>query len=269
MNGCELNKWNHVKITLTIPEQASLNVGTQSAIIFYNSNPDVEASFTARFKNVKLEKGNIATDWTPAPEDVDSQIQSLVKTTTETSLVVNKLNQSITNKVWQSDITNSVNNYDNSTGKVIRDRLTKTETSLSGISSTVSDMKTTLDKKADGSTVQSLTNRVSKTEQDVNGFKQTVESTYSTKSETESVNNYAKTSFEQLSDKFSWLVDGTSSSTSLTLTDSLISAITNQFVIKSPDGSSTIIEGGKIKTGAITTNADFFCPGIGNLNGMY
>lgn len=36
---------------------------------FYNSNADVEASFTARFKNVKLERGNIATDWTPAPED--------------------------------------------------------------------------------------------------------------------------------------------------------------------------------------------------------
>ena len=253
-NGCELNKWYHVKVTMTIPEQASSNIGTASSIQFYNSNPDVEASFTARFKNVKLERGNIATDWTPAPEDVDSQIQSLVKTTTETSSVVNKLNQSITNKVWQSDITNSVNNYDNSTGKAIRDRLTKTETSLSGITSTVSDMKTTLDKKADGTTVQSLTTRVSKAEQDMSGFKQTVESTYSTKSETESVNNYAKTSFEQLSDKFSWLVDGTSSSTSLTLTDSLVSAITNQFVIKSPDGTSTIIEGGKIKTGAITTD---------------
>ena len=215
---------------------------------------DYIQSGSVQYKLFKVEKGNIATDWTPAPEDVDSQIQSLVKTTTETSSVVNKLNQSITNKVWQSDITNSVNNYDNSTGKTIRDRLTKTETSLSGITSTVSDMKTTLDKKADGSTVQSLTNRVSKAEQDVNGFKQTVESTYSTKSETESVNNYAKTSFEQLSDKFSWLVDGTSSSTSLTLTDSLVSAITNQFVIKSPDGTSTIIEGGKIKTGAITTD---------------
>ena len=431
VNGCELNKWNHVKITLTIPEQASLNVGTQSAITFYNSNPDVEASFTARFKNVKLEKGNIATDWTPAPEDVDSQIQSLVKTTTETSSVVNKLNQSITNKVWQSDITNSVNNYDNSTGKAIRDRLTKTETSLSGITSTVSDMKTTLDKKADGSTVQSLTNRVSKAEQDVNGFKQTVESTYTKKADFDSleiggrnlarkgilqrnqatscvyddssktytivspankksnyydliipvsanikipygkgaiisfevyspkavdiwmdvnntvesgvawngndndvnrknssssipqntwtrywnycennssrntdkvdliinncfgitrlsepitwkirnfkielgskptdwtpapedvdesiksVSDYSKTSFEQLSNKFLWLVDGKSSSTSLTLTDSLVSAIAKQFIIKSPDGSSTIITGGKIQTKSITSD---------------
>lgn len=246
-------EWKLCAVTFTVTEEM---LSSDKGITFfgYEIATKLTSGKGVYFSCPKLEKGNIATDWTPAPEDVDSQIQSLVKTTTETSSVVNKLNQSITNKVWQSDITNSVNNYDNSTGKTIRDRLTKTETSLSGITSTVSDMKTTLDKKADGTTVQSLTTRVSKTEQDVNGFKQTVESTYSTKSETESVNNYAKTSFEQLSDKFSWLVDGTSSSTSLTLTDSLVSAITNQFVIKSPDGTSTIIEGGKIKTGAITTD---------------
>ena len=246
-------EWKLCAVTFTVTEEM---LSSDKGITFfgYEIATKLTSGKGVYFSCPKLEKGNIATDWTPAPEDVDSQIQSLVKTTTETSSVVNKLNQSITNKVWQSDITNSVNNYDNSTGKTIRDRLTKTETSLSGITSTVSDMKTTLDKKADGTTVQSLTTRVSKAEQDMSGFKQTVESTYSTKSETESVNNYAKTSFEQLSDKFSWLVDGTSSSTSLTLTDSLVSAITNQFVIKSPDGTSTIIEGGKIKTGAITTD---------------
>ena len=249
----DLNNWHRVSCTIKIPAKNSMYEKERVVVIRLLDGSN-GGDYEYYMKNLKLELGNIATDWTPAPEDMDSQIQSLVKTTTETSSVVNKLNQSITNKVWQSDITNSVNNYDNSTGKTIRDRLTKTETSLSGITSTVSDMKTTLDKKADGTTVQSLTTRVSKAEQDMSGFKQTVESTYSTKSETESVNNYAKTSFEQLSDKFSWLVDGTSSSTSLTLTDSLVSAITNQFVIKSPDGTSTIIEGGKIKTGAITTD---------------
>lgn len=68
-NGCKLNEWYHVKRRILIPPQASSNVGTQTAIQFYNPNKNVEASFTARFKNVKLEKGNIATDWTPAPED--------------------------------------------------------------------------------------------------------------------------------------------------------------------------------------------------------
>ena len=74
VNGCELNKWYHVEVTMTIPEQASSNVGTESSIRLYNSNADVEASFTARFKNVKLERGNIATDWTPAPEDAIASV---------------------------------------------------------------------------------------------------------------------------------------------------------------------------------------------------
>ena len=68
-NGCELNKWYHVKQTVTIPQQASSNVGQHGAISFYNSNANVEASFTARLKNVKLEKSSTATPWTPAPED--------------------------------------------------------------------------------------------------------------------------------------------------------------------------------------------------------
>ena len=423
-------EWKLCAVTFTVTEEM---LSSDKGITFfgYEIATKLTSGKGVYFSCPKLEKGNIATDWTPAPEDVDSQIQSLVKTTSETSSVVNKLNQSITNKVWQSDITDSVNNYDNSTGKAIRDRLTKTETSLSGITSTVSDMKTTLDKKADGSTVQSLTNRVSKAEQDVNGFKQTVESTYTKKADFDSleiggrnlarkgilqknqatscvyddssktytiispankknnyydltipassnikipygkgaiisfevyspkavdiwmdvnntvesgtawngndndinrknssssipqntwtrywnycennsskntnkvdiiinnsfgitsfpepvtwkirnfkvelgnkptdwtpapedvdasiksVSDYSKTSFEQLSNKFLWLVDGKSSSTSLTLTDSLVSAITKQFIIKSPDGSSTIITGGKIQTNSITSD---------------
>ena len=423
-------EWKLCAVTFTVTEEM---LSSDKGITFfgYEIATKLTSGKGVYFSCPKLEKGNIATDWTPAPEDVDSQIQSLVKTTTETSSVVNKLNQSITNKVWQSDITNSVNNYDNSTGKAIRDRLTKTETSLSGVTSIVSDMKTTLDKKADGSTVQSLTNRVSKTEQDVSGFKQTVESTYTKKADFDSleiggrnlarkgilqrnqatscvyddsfktytivspankksnyydliipvsanikipygkgaiisfevyspkavdiwmdvnntvesgtawngndndinrknssssipqntwtrywnycennsskntnkvdiiinnsfgitsfsepvtwkirnfkvelgnkptdwtpapedvdasiksVSDYSKTSFEQLSNKFLWLVDGKSSSTSLTLTDSLVSAITKQFIIKSPDGSSTIITGGKIQTNSITSD---------------
>lgn len=68
-NGCELNKWYHVKQTVTIPQQASSNVGQHAAISFYNTSANVEASFTARLKNVKLEKSSTATPWTLAPED--------------------------------------------------------------------------------------------------------------------------------------------------------------------------------------------------------
>ena len=77
-NGCELNKWFHIEKTITIPEQAGEGIGSSSAIQFYNSNADVSASITFRIKNVKLEYGNRATDWTPAPEDTNTYIDNLV-----------------------------------------------------------------------------------------------------------------------------------------------------------------------------------------------
>lgn len=73
-NGCELNKWHHVEKIITIPEQAASGIGSHALVQFYNSNADKEASFTMKLKNVKLEKGNKATDWTPAPEDVDEKL---------------------------------------------------------------------------------------------------------------------------------------------------------------------------------------------------
>lgn len=75
-NGCKLNEWYHVEQKVVIPPQAPPNVTQQQSIQIHNSNKNVEASFTARFKNVKLELGNIATDWTPAPEDVDEGINN-------------------------------------------------------------------------------------------------------------------------------------------------------------------------------------------------
>lgn len=77
-NGCKLNEWYHVSKIITIPQQAEATIGTASSIQFYNSNADVSASFTARFKNVKLEYGNVETDWTPSPEDVDYDINTAI-----------------------------------------------------------------------------------------------------------------------------------------------------------------------------------------------
>lgn len=100
-NGCELNKWYHVKQTVTIPQQASSNVGQQGIISFYNSNANVEASFTARIKNVKFEKSSTATSWTPAPEDNASFYDNVIY---DTSGYCN--NGSVTDSTcptWSSD----------------------------------------------------------------------------------------------------------------------------------------------------------------------
>ena len=58
---------------------------------------------------------------------------------------VDQINNSITNKVWQSDIKNSINSYDGSTVSNLRNRVTQTETDISGITSRVSDVESTTD----------------------------------------------------------------------------------------------------------------------------
>ena len=55
----------------------------------------------------------------------------------------------------------------------------------------------------------------------------------------------------QTAEKFNWLVKNGSTQSSLTLTDSMLEAITGQFKVTGVDGTSTIIEGGKLATDAI------------------
>lgn len=113
-NGCKLNTWYHVTQTLTIPAQASANVSEAACIQFYNSSSSAEASFTARIRNVKLEKGNVATDWTPAPEDVDKNIAAVsdkfadYSTTTEMQSAIKQSAESITSTVSKKVGTNEI-----------------------------------------------------------------------------------------------------------------------------------------------------------------
>lgn len=72
-NGCVANVWYHIEKTLTIPEQAAEGIGEQCCIQFYNPSTDVSARIAFRMKNVKLEYGNKATDWSPSPEEMATE----------------------------------------------------------------------------------------------------------------------------------------------------------------------------------------------------
>ena len=74
-----------------------------------NSSTDGQPA-TLKVRNVKLEKGNKATDWTPAPEDVQGQIDDVVTRVSTAESKITQTANSITQKVWKSDITETVNN---------------------------------------------------------------------------------------------------------------------------------------------------------------
>lgn len=97
---------------------------------------------------IKFEKGNKATDWTPAPEDTDSSILGLEATTKTLSTQYTSLNQTLTS-----------------------------------LTATVNSNTTAISKKADGSTVTTLQENFTKFKQDFNGFETTVSENYATKTE--------------------------------------------------------------------------------------
>lgn len=98
--------------------------------------------------NVKLELGDKATDWTPAPEDTDSAISSVDTKVTMVSNQYTSLNQSLTS-----------------------------------LTATVNSNTTKISEKADGSTVTALQANMTALTADLSGFKTTVSQTYTSKTE--------------------------------------------------------------------------------------
>ena len=75
-----------------------------------------------------------------------------------------------------------------------------------------------------------------------------------------------KTVASQTADKFTWLVASGESKTDLTLTDRVAELVTESLIIKSPDGSKTIISGGKMDIGQIFAQDIYASGTIHSLN---
>lgn len=162
----------------------------------------------------KLERGNKATDWTPAPEDIDAAIETKVSTTVfnevkqtvdTNSATITKMSEIVSKKADGSSVTallNTVNSIkqtadantasissltttvnkkaDGSTVDTISKTLNTVKQTADSNSANISELSKTVSTKADGSTVTALTTRMSNAEQNLDGFKTTVSKTYVT-----------------------------------------------------------------------------------------
>ena len=142
-------------IKFTVPS------GAETITVYLGISPTASGDYTY-YKHPKLELGDKATDWTPAPEDVDSDISSVDTKVTTVSNQYTSLNQSLTS-----------------------------------LTATVNSNTTKISEKADGSTVTALQANVTALTADLSGFKTTVSSTYATKTALNSVDdkfaNYSTT----------------------------------------------------------------------------
>ena len=87
-------KFAHIEHTFTIPEDAIRIVlicrGSTTTTSYYATGDFLEMT------NIKLEEGNRATAWTPAPEDFDSDIADVNSRVNETNEAISGLEQTVT-----------------------------------------------------------------------------------------------------------------------------------------------------------------------------
>lgn len=152
---------------------------------------------TINIGQVKVDGESFEVVYNTFVKSTNNKFNSITETMSGVSSKVDSVEKAIINKAWQSDIHESINNYDGTSIKTIRDSVAENKTSIGNISNKVSEVETTVSKKADGSTVQTLSEKVSTMEQDANGFKQAVEENYATKGELSDTSTSLKSEITQ------------------------------------------------------------------------
>lgn len=181
-------------------------------------------------KNFKFEKGNKATDWSPAPEDmateekvskleqtvdgfktsvakdyatkteVNTDVSAANKKITETNQALARVNETVTTN--QGKISQLEQNVDGFKTTVSADFAKKTDVNAVGV--TANAAKTAADKAnrsvdvINGQIVET-NNKVTQLEQNVNGFKTTVSATYATKTDLGNTNQTVATTNSKVS----------------------------------------------------------------------
>ena len=151
---------------------------------------------------VKLERGTRATDWTPAPEDIESQI---TKNTTKINEVTDTVDGH-TQRIGSLETT-IVTKADGSSLETVSNRLNDVSDTVDGHTQSITVINSTLSSKADGSAVSSLTTRVNNISDTVDGHTSDIsriDSTVATKADSSTVStlqsDYA--SYKQTTDEF-------------------------------------------------------------------
>ena len=101
-------------------------------------------------------------------ETMNTQIGENTQATQTLQTQVREVQGQITQKVWQSDITEAVTPLGNSITQ-LSDQYTSQQQSINGLTTEIGNVQTSLESKADGSTVQSLTARVNTVEETADG----------------------------------------------------------------------------------------------------
>ena len=119
------------RYSITVTPKLKNEAISMSTLAFYGGNGTGNIPC---IKNVKIEKGNVATDWTPAPEDLEGEVETL-------STKYSSLEQTVDgiSSVVASHTTEISNKADNSTVTAVQNKVSNLEQSVEGFKTTVSE----------------------------------------------------------------------------------------------------------------------------------
>ncbi|MHA2895491.1 phage tail spike protein [Bacillus cereus] len=153
-NVSEVNRWERYTFTMKLHGKFD---GTKVSRLYIYGGEGIEG--TAYVKNVKLELANVATAWTPAPED-QVTTTDFTKKTVEIETTIKGINT-------------TVSNVQNEQGK-LTERMTKSEQTADGFKTSIESLT-----KKD----TEISNKLNTVESTVEGTKQTISDVQQTTSE--------------------------------------------------------------------------------------
>lgn len=151
------SSWQRVSVTMAVPTGLSKN--RMWLAIHGNYQSDLY------IRNFKLEKGNKPTDWTPAPEDTQSQIDNITEITTSHTTSISTMQGQISSLI--SEDTTIKGNYN-----ALLSRYNSTVETVDSMKTTIGEHTTILDSQNDS--ITAVTTKANTIESNLAGTTQTV-----------------------------------------------------------------------------------------------
>ncbi len=133
ITGDVTTQWQRISGTFAVPDggTAQMRLGMRSK--YYENS----------YRLLKVERGNVATDWTPAPEDLEATVAEVTESVSvlETELAV--VQGQISSKVWQTDITDITDSLGQSI-TALEDNYSTVSQTVQGIQTEIGSLSTTV-----------------------------------------------------------------------------------------------------------------------------
>lgn len=176
-HNTNISDWKRVSRSYTIPSNIRIETdGSFYLYIFFGGGTGSEVD--AYVRNVKVEKGNIVTDWTPAPEDIDSSISDIKNITETNTTSISAIQGQISTLISNTTVT--VDGKE----KTLKDAYSGTVQTVNSINTTIGEHTSTINTL--NGTVSSNSSKITSIQTDLNGIKTSVSSVQSDLNSTKS-----------------------------------------------------------------------------------